>query len=252
MKSRGSSRLSIVNLVKEQFGIPTSTCYLWFAGSHSPYGSLGKVKTKQNLLYVLGVLLGDGYAYNWHSSYNVGILVKDESFAKKFAGQLSKCISRNVTAYPSRKRNLWFVKVGNYELFTLLGDFKSNLNLISDKKISSDDALQFIEGFFDAEGCVKVIKEKARITPKICLDFTNTNRKILVAVQKLLKTSLNIESGFSVQHDMRANRKTVYHLRIYKKDHVRIFFENIQTIKLSKEKALWLKKWLQRDMSAKI
>jgi hypothetical protein len=33
------------------------------------------------------------------------------------------------------------------------------------------NALQLIEGFFDAEGCVKVIKEKVRKTPKVNLDF---------------------------------------------------------------------------------
>ncbi|AIF83378.1 LAGLIDADG endonuclease [Candidatus Nitrososphaera evergladensis SR1] len=252
MKSKSLSRQSTVHLIKDKFDIPLSTCYLWFSGSQSPHGALGKLKTRENLFYVLGVLLGDGYAYNWQSSYKVGILVKDESFAKKFAERLSTCTGGKVTAYPSRKRNLWFVKVGNHELFTLFKDFKSNLNLVKDETISKAHALQFIEGFFDAEGCVKVVKEKARKTPKICLDFTNTNYEVLEVVQKLLRTSLNIESGFSVQHDKRPNRKPVYHLRIYKKDYIRIFFENMQTIKLNKEKALHLKKWLQRDVTVKL
>lgn len=157
------------------------------------------------------------------------------------------CIGRNVTAHPSRKRNLWFVRVGNYELFTLFKGFKSNLNLVKDAAISKQDSLQFIEGFFDAEGCVKVIRERVRKTPKICLDFTNTNREVLEVVQRLLRNSLQIESGLSVQHDKRPNRKPVYHLRIYKKDYIRIFFENMQTIKLNKEKELCLKNWLQRE-----
>ncbi len=193
----------------------------------------------------MGVLVGDGYAYNWKSSYHVGILVKDESFARKFAERLSKCIGGNVNAHPARKRNLWFVRVGNYELFTLFKDFRGSLNMVKDVAISKQDALQFIEGFFDAEGCVKVVREKVRKTPKICLDYTNTNYEVLGIVQKLLKRYLDIESGFSVQHDKRPNRKPVYHLRIYKKDYVRIFFDNIQTIKLNKEKELCLKNWLQ-------
>jgi intein-encoded DNA endonuclease-like protein len=252
MKSKNLSRQSTVHLIKDKFDIPLSTCYLWFAGSQSPYGALGKLTTKGNLPYVLGVLLGDGYAYNWRSSYNIGILVRDESFAKKFAERLSVCVGGKVTAYPSRKRNLWFVKIGNHELFTLFKDFKSNLSLVKDEKLSREDALQFIEGFFDAEGCVKVIKEKVRKTPKICLDFSNTRYEVLEVVQKLLRTSFQIEAGFSIQHDKRPNRKPVYHLRIYKKDYVRIFFENMQTIKLSKEKALLLENWLQRDATVKL
>jgi hypothetical protein len=69
---------------------------------------------------------------------------------------------------------------------------------------------------------------------------------------KFSYNTLNIESRFSVQHDKRPNRKPVYHLRIYKKDYVRIFFENMQTIKLNKEKALYLEKWLQRDLAVKL
>lgn len=190
--------------------------------------------------------LGAGYAYNWQSSYYIGILVKEEQFARKFAERFSKCIGGKVTAYPFRKRNLWFVRIGNYELFSLFRDFRRNLCLVQDvETISKEDALQFIEGFFDAEGCIKVIKEIGRKTPKICLDFTNTNYEVLEVIQKLLKLFLHIEARFSVQHDKRPNRKPVYHLRIYKKEHVRTFFENMQTTKLNKEKGESLKNWLQ-------
>lgn len=251
LKLKGSSRSVAIDLVKEQFGIPTSTCYLWFAGSESPWGALGRLKSRDNLYYVLGVLLGDGYAYEYHSSYQIGILVKEKSFAAKFAKHLSKCIGRNVVHYPSRKRNLWFVRAGNYPLFVLFNDFKSKIGLVKHRPVSRLDALQFIEGFFDAEGCMKLVKEKARRTPKICLDFTNTNYEILEAVQNLLRTFLNIEDRFSVQHDKRKNRRPVYHLRIYKKSYVSTFFKNIETIKLNEAKKLCLEKRLQLGLPVK-
>jgi intein/homing endonuclease len=214
---------------------------------------LGKLEQKRDLFYVLGVLLGDGYIYHWKSFYSVGILVKNKSFAMKFAEHLSKCIGREVFAYCSKKRMLWFVRIGNFELFTLFKNFRNDLNFKKAIEVMpKEDALQFIEGFFDAEGCVKIIKENIRQTPKVCLDFTNTNREVLEAVKQLLKVFLQVEARFSVQHDKRDNRKTVYHLRIYKKDYVRIFFENVQTIKLSKEKALYLEKWLQHNVTVKL
>lgn len=253
LKLKRSPRPLIVRLIKSKFGISSCTCYSCLNDSQSPYGVLGKLEQKRDLFYVLGVLLGDGYIYHWKSFYSVGILVKNKSFAMKFAEHLSKCIGREVFAYCSKKRMLWFVRIGNFELFTLFKNFRNDLNFKKAIEVMpKEDALQFIEGFFDAEGCVKIIKENIRQTPKVCLDFTNTNREVLEAVKQLLKVFLQVEARFSVQHDKRDNRKTVYHLRIYKKDYVRIFFENVQTIKLSKEKALYLEKWLQHNVTVKL
>jgi len=116
--------------------------------------------------------------------------------------------------------------------------------LIKDKK----SALLFVEGFFDAEGCVKIIKEKVRKTPKICLDITNTDFRILEVVKKLLQEHLGIEARYSIQKPEIGKdgslRKVAYHLRIYKKEFVKIFFENISTTKLKEEKVIYVKNWL--------
>jgi len=109
--------------------------------------------------------------------------------------------------------------------------------------------LLFIEGFFDAEGCVKIIKEKVRKTPKICLDITNTNYDYLEIIRKLLQNILNIESKYSIQKPELGKdghmRKKAYHLRIYKKEFVKKFFENINTTKLKEEKISYVENWLK-------
>ncbi len=110
-----------------------------------------------------------------------------------------------------------------------------------------------IEGFFDAKGCIKIIKEKIRRkTPKICLDITNTNFKILELVRQLLKEHLNIEARYSSQAEHMGKdgymRKRVYHLRIYKKEFVRKFLENIDTTKLKEEKIIYVKNWLNNGL----
>ena len=103
----------------------------------------------------------------------------------------------------------------------------------------------FVEAFFDAEGCVKIIKEKIRKTPKICLDTTNTNLKLLDLIRRLLKEHLGIEARYSIQKaDGIKNKQIAYHLRIYKKEFVKKFFENISTTKLKEEKVLYVKNWL--------
>ena len=113
------------------------------------------------------------------------------------------------------------------------------------------NSLAVIEGFFDAEGCVKIIKEPTRITPKICLDICNTNFEQLELIRVLLEKHLNILARYSNQESFVAKdgfvRKKTYHLRIYKKSYVRIFFDNISTTKLKKEKKIYLKTWLVRE-----
>ena len=110
--------------------------------------------------------------------------------------------------------------------------------------------LLFVEGFFDAEGCVKIINDKARKVPKICLDICNTNYDFLKVCRKILKRELGIIARYSVQKGEIGKdghrRKTSYHLRIYKKDFVRKFFENVSTSKLYPHKAELLENWLKR------
>jgi hypothetical protein len=120
----------------------------------------------------------------------------------------------------------------------------------SDKK----SRLRFVEGFFDAEGCVKIIKEPVRITPKICLDICNTNKIFLDAIQKILHEDLKIEARYSIQNPnpnwKGKNKQLAYHLRIYKKEFVHTFFDNISTTKLKEEKRIYVNNWLNREALA--
>ena len=45
-------------------------------------------------------------------------------------------------------------------------------------------------------------------------------------------------------------RKKVYHLRIYKKDFVKTFFENMSTTKLKEEKMIYVENWLKLNENA--
>jgi hypothetical protein len=92
---------------------------------------------------------------------------------------------------------------------------------------------------------VKVIKERVRRTPKICLDFSNTDANLLDLIQKALKCALGIEATLTSQKDKRPNRKMMYHLRIYSKDGVRKFFQHLSTTKNNSEKARHVENWLR-------
>ena len=150
--------------------------------------------------------------------------------------------------YINRNSNVWFVNIGNLQLYFLFQQIRRDLKVLHNLLTKEDyykNSLELIEGFFDAEGCVKIIKEEVRKTPKICLDICSTNFEILELIRKLLKEQLIIEARYSIQKaDGIKNKKVAYHLRIYKKEFVRRFFENISTIKLKKEKITYVKNWL--------
>lgn len=106
------------------------------------------------------------------------------------------------------------------------------------------NSLEFIEGFFDAEGCVKLVKESVRKTPKVCLDATNTNCIYLEIIRRMLDKTLHIEARFSIQRPRSKNRRITFHLRVYKKEFVKIFLENINTTKLREDKIQRVNNWL--------
>lgn len=203
------------------------------------------------LFYVLGSLMGDGCVYHWKTNYYYVLIMGDEKFTAKYAERVTQCTGIKSKNYINRSQNVWFVRCNNIRLYSLFKKVREDLQYLeeliqNDKKF----ALLFIEGFFDAEGCVKLVKEEVRKTPKICLDITNTNLKFLELVRRLLKKYLDIEAKYSIQRPFLGKdgfrRQTAYHLRIYKKEYVKRFFENINTIKLKEEKISYVENWLKR------
>lgn len=214
-----------------------------------------KIKTIElnfnpELFYVLGALIGDGCIYNWRTIYHYVILIGDENFTAKYSNKITQCTYINSKNYIDRSKNVWFVRSNNFQLYFIFKKVREDIGYLEQliKQNDRKSALLFIEGFFDAEGCVKIIKEEVRITPKICLDITNTNFEILELVRKLLKEYLCIEARYSSQAEHMGKdgfmRKKAYHLRIYKKEFVKKFFENISTTKLKEEKIVYVQNWL--------
>ena len=209
-----------------------------------------------HLFYVLGALLGDGCLYHWKTNYYYVLLMGDEKFTAKYADRITQCTGVNSKNYINRSQNVWFVRCNNFRLYYLFKKVREDLGYLKElmKQSDKNSALLFIEGFFDAEGCVKIVKEEVRKTPKICLDITNTNLKFLELIRKLLKEYLNIEARYSAQEAHLGKdgfmRQKVYHLRIYKKEFVGRFLENISTTKLKEEKIIYVKNWLKLNENA--
>lgn len=239
----------MINLLQKNFGVNNQRIYDWNKGI-TPFGKKSSVKICPELFYVIGAILGDGCIYKWKNNYQVW-LMGDENFTKKYAKKISICKSSIVKNYKRKNKNFWFVQIGNIQLFFLIKKIRKDMyvleNLLQEGNYR-ENALNFIEGFFDAEGCVKIIKEPCRKTPKICPDICNTDFKLINFVKSVMDPVLEIESRFSNQKAYIASdghpRKKSYHLRIYKKEYVKKFFDNISTNKLTKEKEKYVENWL--------
>ncbi|MGA3020548.1 MAG: LAGLIDADG family homing endonuclease [Candidatus Micrarchaeales archaeon] len=226
-------RKEIVDKVTKDFGVSSATAYQWFRGG-SPYGKrAGRITINKELFYIVGALLGDGYIYAWRKRYRVGLSVRDKSFAKRFAEKLSKVVKREVRFYHYSKKDLWFVNINNAELFFLFNKLRNDLSYLRQLlKVGnfSTNSLEFLQGFIDAEGCVKLVKEETRKTPKVVMDITNKNLDYLMLMAFLLEKTLRIKPHFYSQFDKRRN-STYHHLRFYKKADVKEILTEIKTIK---------------------
>jgi|SRR3989344_4836187 len=251
LKEKGLSKEDVIQRVVYDVGIPSQTVYHWYQYDLSPFGNR-KIQFNSSFFYVIGALLGDGCAYYWEKGgrYMVHI-VGEKEFMEKFSRKLEMCTGKKIKEYIDRSKGVWNLKTWNYELFMLLKRFRGDVNLLLDILSGGDEynnSLQFIEGYFDAEGCVKIIKESSRKTPKICLDICSTDYNVLELIRELWMKYLMIEARYSIQVPKKSwksnNKKTVYHLRIYRKDYIRKFFDNFHTIKLKPEKVEYVDNWL--------
>lgn len=226
-----------------------SSYYAWKNGSSKPYGRQGEVLVNSSLYYLIGALLGDGCLYHHKETHNTFFLVGDELFCEKARWHFLSCTHRPIQVYPMRSKNVYVVRTNNYELALLFDLFRSDndalINFLKDGVLN--DRILFLEGFFDAEGCVQIINDKARKIPKICLDICNTRKEWLYCCQ-MVCDEIGIRTTYSNQEAYLSKdgypRKKIYHLRVYDKASVSLFFVLCKTIKLKKEKEKLLEQWL--------
>jgi intein-encoded DNA endonuclease-like protein len=245
LRKQNISNKEIIKTICKEFEIPYGTIHGWIKYNFSPFGKR-KLRYNESFFYVIGALLGDGCAYYWKKGdkYMVN-LVGEKEFIDKYSNKLFDCTGKKVKGYLDRSKNIWNHKTWNFELFQILNNSKKDVSILIPlikKDNYKEKSLNLIEGFFDAEGCVKIIKEPIRKTPKICLDICSTDLPILEIIREELNRQLNIEARYSIQKY--EDRKTAYHLRIYKKEAVRKFLNNINTIKLKPEKIECVNNWL--------
>ena len=199
LRKQGFKISEVQKILYEKYGRQLSiyTIYDWVNGKHNPLGNVNKFdgKPSPELAYIIGVMLSDGYLYFYdkNNDYFLRLAVIDREFAEKFAECLTKVLGRKRPYKPSfdRKRKRWVVMGCSVLLFRFLNRTLKELKTIieyDEKCVSA-----FLQALFDGEGSI-IIKIEGR-RRKRQLYLYNTDKKLLVYIQYLLKRYFNIDSS---------------------------------------------------------
>jgi intein-encoded DNA endonuclease-like protein len=196
LRRNGLGHRKIIKEIQRRYGVRLSRSLIsyWLRGLHNPYNgryipSIEFLEPCEELAYVIGVKVGDGYATRRRrvvKSYNrviIGLRVKDREFAAEFGQCLAKVLGRQ-TIKPKYSSGRYVAEVHSQTLYELLKkpvDFERLKKYIEHCERCT---AAFIRGFADSEGCVR--KEGYII-------ISNTNYELLTYVKNLLKR-LSIEA----------------------------------------------------------
>jgi intein-encoded DNA endonuclease-like protein len=180
----------IIDKIRQTYGVRLcrSNVSYWLRGIKSPFNgryipSIEFLRPSEELAYVIGVIVGDGYATRSErvvKNYNrvrIGLMVKDREFAAEFGRCLAKVLGRQ-PFIPKHSSGQYIIEVHSQTLYELL---KKPVDLERLKKYIEHCercTAAFIRGFADSEGSVVKIGY---------IYIYNTDYELLTYVKDLLK-----------------------------------------------------------------
>jgi len=150
-----------------------------------------------DLMYVLGVLKGDGCVYKRGRAYLIELSTKSKEFAKSFASALKKL---NLT--PSLRTRL-IKKYENYRVYTVTAiskifvEWYKGLSLTQIREMIGENrglAVAFVRGFYEAEGSYIIDPRDGSHSISIC----NMDLSLLLFVKEMVSSlgyDLNINNA---------------------------------------------------------
>ena len=151
------------------------------------------LKMSDDLAYIIGVLNGDGYIFN----YTTGLAVTDKSFAVYFKKVLERWSGLKVNFYEEKNDNytngiLYRVGLGSIIIKKFFMAYCSAKNSKAVKNIKEDlieksHKIEFINGFFDSEGSIMKSKDRKMKIKYFRIAFSNSNLELIKLIQQILK-----------------------------------------------------------------
>jgi len=195
LRRLGLSYSEIIDEIERMYGVTLSKSHIsyWTREIHEPSNvrryipSIDYLRPSEELAYVIGVVAGDGYAFQKrrrHKGYHraiIGVKVKDWEFAEKFAECIGKVLGREPPKPRFIKRDgIFEVRVDSKTLYELLKK-PTDINRIRQYVEHCTRCIcAFLRGFFDSEATIKSIHGNGDI------GVFNTDKSLLEYVKDLL------------------------------------------------------------------
>ncbi len=143
------------------------------------------IDSSPELSYLIGAFKGDGSIYRYASIYGLSFGVKDLEFIQAVQNAIRKVVSKVPKIYKVRNHESMLYKflMSNKDLFTVLSQL-----LIDLKRIIDIYPIDFLRGFFDAEGTAVTQKVHKGLWSwtQYRVSFYNTKKDLLDLVRELL------------------------------------------------------------------
>jgi intein-encoded DNA endonuclease-like protein len=219
--------------------INQKTPYLWKSTVstvprilHAKSNGLFSKSPSPPLAYVLGVCFGDACVIKYRDNsvglyrYIVSLEVPEEKLAVEFRYALE-----NIRLNPSfsffAKKKTYRVRVYSrpfYEWFHGLTIAQLGESFKDDHQL----AKEFIRGFYESEGCLSKIIDRSRPNAQIYqLIMGSTNKAVVGLIYSTLK-DMGFSFHFGEFHHPNPNAKTLYRLRISRREEIRHFIDGIK------------------------
>jgi len=183
-----------------------------------------------DLGYLTGVMLGDGYLDKHKSHYAIRLETTDKRFAERFKESLSRLSENKIFLYVwdrnthiyTRYYSMHYYCVKNYDkkLFSKLQELKE-LFLISKCNFDIDFMLSLLIGFYESEGCYCNYKNNYYY-----ISFTNKNKNLLDKISAIL-SKFGIQISGIYFTESKNEHWANWHLYIYRQNEVEKFLNLI-------------------------
>jgi len=172
--------------VSRILNIPRRAVEDWKYKGKIPWLAKWASEPSNELAYVIGVLLGDGYIVReHHSNYDIELMVKDYEFAEEFSKAIAKILDKKYKKpYWSRSHNRWRVYYRSKAFYTWYR--RQDLDTLKQYiEHNRETVANFLRGFYDSDGNNYRYKH---------IFLYNSNLKLLRYTQYLLKKYFSIKA----------------------------------------------------------
>jgi len=240
----GYRRISKFLTEMHDIHVPKSTVQNWILGIHNPARRLHRyfVPTpSEELSYIIGAVLGDGYVTEDRGNGIVGFTNKDQDLLLHYLSCLSKILG--VAKAGRITSGCYAVSKATIKCRLLAIFLRKPLRELA--PFIAKHPAQFIRGFFDAEGSAIITISQGRLTAGV--NASNTDVRLLRYISRLLQSSFQVHSSITIQrkpwraviHGKPVQfKKTVFGLSVRRMRDVQVFASKIGFASARKQMAL--------------